>query len=105
MLADSEVMCFVVVDDVVIPKRFNLLVKRIISSFFMNRRVGFIAFSTCRGIPKAEECFRIRVSRVIKPLRSLSVSDVLKRDIHVYSRGYTFFFCAKKELIGSWIRY
>jgi len=101
MLADSEVVCYVD-DDVVIPKCFKLLVKRIILSFLMNRRVGVIAFSICKGIPKAEECFRIRVSRVIKPLRSLSVSNVLKRGIHVYSRGYTFFFCVKRELIKSW---
>ncbi len=98
-LADTEVVCYVD-DDVIVPIYFKPLIERILSTLSASSRIGVIAFSTCSKLPQNK--IDIKVSRVIRHLESLSCSEVLKRGLHIYSRGFTFFFCIKKKIMKSW---
>jgi glycosyltransferase involved in cell wall biosynthesis len=100
LMADTEIACYID-DDVIIPPCFKSIISRLIELLAKNDRVGVVAFVPCsRGLVTSS--VHVKVSRIIKPLRHLSPMQMLKRGIHVYSRGFTFFFCIKRKLIKTW---
>jgi glycosyltransferase involved in cell wall biosynthesis len=100
-LADTEVICYID-DDVIIPPYFKPLIKKVLSILF-NCRLGALAFSLCNEkIWRQIDIKSPKLSRIIRPLSMLSASEVLKRGLHVYSRGFTFFFCIKRKLMETW---
>jgi glycosyltransferase involved in cell wall biosynthesis len=100
LVADTEIVCYID-DDVIIPLYFKITISRLIEWLAKSDKIGVIAFCPCskRSITSST---RIKISRIIKPLRHLSPMQVLKRGIHMYSRGFTFFFCVKRKLIETW---
>ena len=100
LIADTEVVCYVD-DDVIIPPCFKQIISRLVEELAKTDRIGAIAFNPCSK-EHAVESKRIGISRTIRLLQHLSPMNVLKRGIHVYSRGFTFFFCIKRKLIETW---
>ncbi len=101
LLADTEVICYID-DDVIIPPYFKPLIEKALS-ILSNCRLGALAFSLCskEGLD-SNDIKSPRLSRVVRPLSMLSAGEVLKRGLHVYSRGFTFFFCIKRKLVETW---
>jgi glycosyltransferase involved in cell wall biosynthesis len=100
LVADTEIVCYID-DDVIIPPYFKITISRPIEWLAKSDKIGVIAFCPCsKGFITSST--RIKISRIIKPLRHLSPMQVLKRGIHMYSRGFTFFFCVKRKLIETW---
>jgi len=100
LVADTEIVCYVD-DDVIIPPYFKTIISRLIKWLAKNDRIGVVAFCPCsKG--SVTSSAHVKVSRIIKSLPHLSPIQVLKEGIHVYSRGFTFFFCIKKKFIESW---
>jgi hypothetical protein len=99
-MADAEIVCYVD-DDVIIPPRFKTAISRLMEWLAKNNKVGVIAFAPCSREPVTSSVY-VKISRIVKPLLHLSPMQVLKRGIHVYSRGFTFFFCIKRKLIETW---
>jgi glycosyltransferase involved in cell wall biosynthesis len=99
-IADTEIVCYVD-DDVIIPPRFKTIISRLMEWLTKNDKVGVIAFAPCSKELIASSA-HVRVSRIIKSLLHLSPMQMLKKGIHIYSRGFTFFFCVKRKLIEIW---
>jgi glycosyltransferase involved in cell wall biosynthesis len=99
LVADTEIVCYV--DDVIIPLHFKSLITRLLDELMSSNKLGDIAFNPCSNEPIIK-VHQVNVSRIIRPLSFLSIKDVLRRGIHPYSRGFTFFFCIKRKLIEMW---
>jgi len=100
LLADTEIVCYID-DDVIIPLRFKSLITRLLDELMNSNKLGVIAFNLCSN-ESIIKMHQVKVSRIIRPLSHLSIKDVLRRGIHPYSRGFTFFFCIKRKLAETW---
>lgn len=100
LIADTAIVCYID-DDVIISPHFKTAISSIIELLAKSNRVGVVAFAPCSK-EFATSSVHIKVSRIIKPLLHLSPVQILKRGIHVYSRGFTFLFCIKRKLIETW---
>jgi glycosyltransferase involved in cell wall biosynthesis len=100
LVADTEVVCYVD-DDVIIPSCFKSIISRLVEELMKSDKIGVIAFNPCSK-ELTTESGQTKISRIIRPLLRLSPMHVLRKGIHAYSRGFTFFFCIKRKLIETW---
>jgi glycosyltransferase involved in cell wall biosynthesis len=99
LLADTEVIYYI---DVIILPYFKPLIEKALSILF-NCRLGALALSLCsKEGSDSNDIKSPKLSRVVRPLSMLSANEVLKRGLHVYSCGFTFFFCIKRKLVETW---